>query len=106
MSVSEKKSKNVFEYETNQLLRSIAIGLIVLVLFLSFPSYCTGECSHGHHDHDDHHHQHPEEPASFKWSREANVDHEQVHSHQEPPHSHDDHHHHHKHEKVTKKAEG
>lgn len=53
-----------------RLLRSIAIGVIVAIVLLSFPSGCQGH-SHDDHDHHHHHHQH-EEPANFRWSRQAN----------------------------------
>lgn len=52
-----------------RLLRSIAIGLIVAIVLLSLPYGCQG---HSHHDHDHHHHHHEEEPANFRWSRQAN----------------------------------
>lgn len=89
----------------------IALGLFVVMLWLSFPTLCDG---HGHdHDHG-HHHDHHESP-SFKYSRQANEnfeeehldhhhhdhDHDQHHAHDH--HGHDHHHHHHHHEDVKGK---
>lgn len=78
-------SKNVSYYESNQFWRTIAIGAFVVIAFLSLPQLCSADCGHSH-DHHDHHHHH-EEPASFKWSKQANEaiegdsDHHQHHHH-------------------------
>lgn len=101
------KLKNVSDHETNQFWRMVAIGAIILIVFLSLPPLCSAHSHdspdhHHHHDHDhdhDHgHHHHHEEPASFKWSKQANVVYEEeegVHSHNDHHHDHHDHHHHH-----------
>jgi len=52
--VSDRKSTSLLIY--------IAFGVIAAIVFLSLPGFCSGH--EGHH--------HPDEPASFKWSREAN----------------------------------
>lgn len=59
---------------TQQLWRTVAIGFIVLIVFLSLPNYCSGDCGHDHHGHHHHGHHH-HEPASFKWSQQANEHH-------------------------------
>lgn len=97
MTMSKERTLTVPEYEKNKILRRAAIGLAFLIVFLSLPSLCFG---HGPgHDHDHHHH---EEPASFKWSRQANeVYEEEVHHHHHHHHSHEhahDHGHEHAHE--------
>lgn len=103
----QNKAKTVSDHESNQLLRSIAIGAIIFIVFLSLPKLCSADCGHSHehhhHDHDhghhhddhDHGHHHHEEPASFKWSRQANEAYEDEHNHQ-GHHGHQ--HHHHKYE--------
>ncbi|XP_011304359.1 protein catecholamines up [Fopius arisanus] len=54
----------------------IAVAAIILIIFLNLPLICESQGHHhheGHHHHDDHdHHDHPHEPASFKYSRQAN----------------------------------
>lgn len=97
MSGDQKTIKNV---AMGRLLRNIALILIAVIVFSCFPNLVSGECSHGHdHDHDHHHHHHHHdhehvvEPASFKWSREAN----EVHSHHEHEHAHHEHLHQHQH---------
>lgn len=74
---------------THQLWRNIAIGIIVVIVFLSLPNYCSGDCGHDHHGHGHDHHHH--EPASFKWSQQANE-----HHHEESENADHHHHHHHK----------
>lgn len=83
----------------------IALGLFVVILWLSFPTLCSG---HNDHDHDHHDHQHDERP-SFKYSRQANeMYQEESHDHHQHDfdhgHHHDDlhHHHHHHHDDVPK----
>lgn len=99
-SISNNQSIHLF-------LRNLAIGLTVLIVFLSLPNYCSGDCGHANHDHE-HHHHHVDEPASFKWSRQANEVHDAGDHHHHPDDSH--HHHEHKHhhhsteEKIIKKA--
>lgn len=76
----------------SRLLRNISIALIVAIVFFCLPKAASADCGHDHgHDHGNgHHHEHIEEPASFKWSREAN----QEHSHDEHTHKHGQHHQH------------
>lgn len=120
------KLKNVSDHETNQFWRMVAIGAIILIVFLSLPPLCSAHSHdspdhHHHHDHDhdhDHgHHHHHEEPASFKWSKQANVVYEEeegVHSHHDHHHDHNDHHDHdhhhdehaHSHEQKPKNVPG
>ncbi|XP_062548512.1 protein catecholamines up [Armigeres subalbatus] len=85
----------------------IALGLFLVILWLSFPTLCSGHYEHDHHH--DHHHGHDENP-SFKYSRQANEiyqdeshDHHHHHDH-DHGHHHDDHHHHHIHEDNTPKS--
>lgn len=93
--------KRISDHESNHLLRSLAIGAIILIVFLSLPHFCSAECGHSHdhhdhhhhHDHDhDHDHGHHDEPASFKWTKKANEIYEE-----EQHHHHDSHHHSHSH---------
>lgn len=121
------KLKNVSDHETNQFWRMVAIGAIILILFLSLPPLCSADCGHSHdspdhhhhhhdHDHDHGHHHHHEEPASFKWSKQANevYEEEEVHSHHDHHHDHHDHHDHdhhhdehaHSHEQKPKNVPG
>lgn len=48
------KSKTVSDHETNQFWRYLAIGAIVLIVFLSLPHFCSGH-AHDAHDHDHDH---------------------------------------------------
>lgn len=100
--VEKSKLKNVSDHETNQIWRTLAIGAIVLIVFLSLPQLCFADCghshdSHGHHDHHHHEHEHEHhhggEGPSFKWSRQAN----EVYEQEEPHHDHQHHHHHDEH---------
>uniref|UniRef100_A0A182QGW2 Zinc transporter n=1 Tax=Anopheles farauti TaxID=69004 RepID=A0A182QGW2_9DIPT len=100
----------------------IALGLFLVIMFLSFPTLC-GAHGHDHlHDHDHDHHHHHESP-SFKYSKQANEmheaepmedphhhhhhhhggdhDHHHHHHHHGGDHSHDHHHHHHHEERST-----
>lgn len=93
----------------------IALGLFVVMLWLSFPTLCSGHYDHDHdHDHHDHHHHHDQNP-SFKYSKQANEmyqeeshdhhhhDHDHGHHHDDHlHHHHDDHHHHHHDDDVPK----
>lgn len=56
---------------TKQFLVNVCIGVVCVLIFLSFPTLVK---SHGHsHDgHDHHHHEHPAERPSFKYSKAAN----------------------------------
>ncbi|KAJ6648364.1 Protein catecholamines up [Pseudolycoriella hygida] len=75
---------NVKDVETKTFFRNLAIVIIVFVVFFTLPSLCGAHGSQHHgHSHD--------EPASFKYSRQANEEHH--HSH----HDHDDHGHVHSH---------
>lgn len=112
--MNKKKINNVADYEKNIVLRNLAIGIAILIVFLSLPGFCTGDCGHSHDNHqahDPHHHHHHdgyvEEPASYKWSRAANEaldsseSNSASHEHQHNDHGHDHHdahdhiHHHH-----------
>ncbi|XP_063700104.1 protein catecholamines up [Culicoides brevitarsis] len=98
----EGKPIPVFKY--------LAITLIVVIVFFTFPMLC-GACDghdhhHHHHEHEhDHHHHHHDPNPSFKYSREAN----EAHSHQHHGHSHghghshEAHHTHHHEEKSSGK---
>lgn len=81
---------------TQQLWRTVAIGIIVAIVFLSLPNYCSGDCGHDHHGHEHDHHHHVNEPASFKWSQQANEHHHHEESGNTDHHHHHDDHHHHK----------
>jgi len=107
--MNKTKIDKVTDYERNNFLRNIAIGITILIVFLSLPGFCWGDCtggcgqSHDHHHinhiHDHiHHDEYVEEPPSFKWTRAANegFDSEEDISHEH--HHHDDgHQHHHQH---------
>jgi len=61
---------------SKSLVANACLGIILVLIFLDFPSLCQ---SHGGHDHDHHHHDfhhhedhHHDERPSFKYSREAN----------------------------------
>ncbi|XP_031623211.1 protein catecholamines up [Contarinia nasturtii] len=100
------KIKNVSDHKPNTFWRSVAIGAIILIVFLSFPHLCSAHShdDHHHHHHHDHDHHHHEEPPSFKWSQEANAAYEDHHHH----HHHGEHDHTHNHvhtEKATKSPE-
>uniref|UniRef100_A0A182SNQ2 Zinc transporter n=1 Tax=Anopheles maculatus TaxID=74869 RepID=A0A182SNQ2_9DIPT len=83
----------------------IALGLFLVIMFLSFPTLCGAHGQHAHdHDHDlhehDHHHHH--ESPSFKYSKHANEVYEEEpvavpHHHHHHHHGEDDHHDHHHH---------
>lgn len=83
--MSEKISQKPISINksTHQLWRNVAIGIIVVIVFLSLPNYCSGDCEHDHHHH-------VNEPASFKWSQQANE------HHHEESENFGHHHHHHK----------
>lgn len=50
--IGKNKLKNISDHESNQLLHYLAVGAIILIVFLSLPHFCSG-CSHDHgHDHD------------------------------------------------------
>lgn len=95
--MNEKTKLNkVSDHETNQFWRTIAIGAIVVIVFLSLPHLCSADCGHSHDHHDHEHHHHHQEPASFKWSKQANEAHEvNSHHHTEHLHGHDHHSHDH-----------
>lgn len=61
----EKEQHVIADTKFSTILRNIALGVIVLLVFMSLPGLCRSH--QGHHHHDD-------EPASFKWSRQANED--------------------------------
>lgn len=95
ISIGERQKRNFY--------RNCAIGLALFIVFMSLPSLCAG---HGH-DHDHDHHHHHAEPASFKWSREANELYEEELHHHDHGHDHVHHHEHdhiHSHEHVHEHA--
>ncbi|KAE8739030.1 hypothetical protein FOCC_FOCC015475 [Frankliniella occidentalis] len=61
---------------TKQFLVNFCLGVLCVLIFLSFPTIVKSHGhSHGDHDHDHHdlhHHHHPDEKPSFKYSRAAN----------------------------------
>uniref|UniRef100_A0A336LNN1 CSON009521 protein n=1 Tax=Culicoides sonorensis TaxID=179676 RepID=A0A336LNN1_CULSO len=78
-------------------LKYLALILIIVIVFFSFPELCGAHGSH-HHHHDeelDHHHHHDEPNPAFKYSREANQAFESSHDH---AHAHANHDHGHNHE--------
>lgn len=110
---SESKSYRVY----------VALGLFLVMLWMSFPALAGGHLhDHEHHHHHDespsfkyskqanehyeaedhhHHHHHHDENPGFKYSQQANEMHEEeVHSH----HGHDHHHHHHHHHENVHKT--
>ncbi|XP_058453800.1 protein catecholamines up-like [Malaya genurostris] len=82
----------------------VALGLLLLMLWMSLPTLCD---AHGHfddHDHDLHHHHHHhhhghDENPSFKYSRQAN----EVYREENSDH---DHHHGHSHNHIDDHAKG
>ncbi|XP_055543210.1 protein catecholamines up [Wyeomyia smithii] len=69
----------------------IALGLLLVMLWLSFPTLCDG---HEHFDdHDHHHHHHHDDNPSFKYSRQANEMYQEEHNHHDHHHHHDHKHH-------------
>lgn len=63
-----------------RLMRNVALALVAVIVFFCFPNLVSGDCGHDHgvghgHHHHHHDHEHISEPASFKWSREANEEH-------------------------------
>uniref|UniRef100_A0A1Q3F2B2 Putative zip zinc transporter n=1 Tax=Culex tarsalis TaxID=7177 RepID=A0A1Q3F2B2_CULTA len=74
----ESNSKNVRVY--------IALGLFLVMLWMSLPTLAGGHLHEHDHNHHGHHHHHDENP-SFKYSKQANEQYEDDHHH--------DHHHHH-----------
>lgn len=118
----EKKLNIVNDYQKSNILRNLAIGIVILIVFLSLPGFCVGDCGHSHNNHvnDPHHHHHHddyvEEPASYKWSKQANEgvnsaedssashEHDHHHHHEDEHIHHHDHSHEHKHEQTTQKT--
>ncbi|XP_053697433.1 protein catecholamines up [Sabethes cyaneus] len=83
--------------ETKSYKVHIALGLFLVMLWLSFPTLCDG---HGHfddHDHHDHHHHHHDENPSFKYSKQANEMYQEDHVHHEQHQNGHGHHHDHSH---------
>lgn len=95
------KQKSLQSVVTSRLVRNVAIALILLIVFFCFPNFVSGDCGHDHSHDNGHHHEHIEEPANFKWTREANEGHS--HSHHEPEHEHE---HHHEHKHHTENVQG
>lgn len=76
---------NVNDVQRKTFFRNLAIVIIVFVVFFTLPNLCG---AHGDHDHHGHSH---DEPASFKYSKQANEELLKEEHH----HTHDDHHGHH-----------
>lgn len=99
------KEIRVDDHKNNTFLRNVAIGVILLLVFLTLPNLCGAHGDHGH-SHD--------EPAGFKYSREANEQflkeqhdhHAAHHGHAHGGHGHDDHHHGHAHHETKTKDLG
>lgn len=109
-----KPPVNVNDHKRKTFFRNLAVVIIVVLVFFTLPSLCG---AHGDHDHSH------DEPASFKYSRQANEkilreehhhnhhDHyhesshhgHHDHGHEHHEHSHG-HHHHHYEESVNKKS--
>lgn len=77
---------NVNDAKRKTFFRNLALAIIVFLVFFTLPNLCG---AHGSHQHDHHGHSH-DEPASFKYSRQAN---EEILKKEE--HHHHGHHHHH-----------
>ncbi|XP_053665193.1 protein catecholamines up [Anopheles marshallii] len=102
---SAPKVKVPLKEESTSYRVHIALGLFLVIMFLSFPTLCGAHGQHGHdhdhlHEHDHHHHESP----SFKYSQQANeiyeeepvaVPHHHHHHHHGGDEDHDHHHHHH-----------
>ncbi|XP_058814839.1 protein catecholamines up [Topomyia yanbarensis] len=75
----------------------IALGLLLVMLWMSFPTLCDG---HGHFDDRDHHHHHHghDENPSFKYSRQANEMYQEDHHDHLHGSEHHIHHHDHSHD--------
>lgn len=82
------KTIHIEDHKNNgTFIRNVAIGLILLMVFLTLPSICAGHGSHGHnhdgghgHSHNGHghsHEQHVDAKPSFKYSREVNEQYEE-----------------------------
>lgn len=82
----------------------VAVGLIIFIVFMSLPGFCSGQ--HHHHDHHDHDHDdHVHENPSFKYSKQANQmeeehHHHHGHGHDHHGHGHDHHGHGHEHRNL------
>ncbi|KAG4073960.1 hypothetical protein HA402_014165 [Bradysia odoriphaga] len=99
-----KPPVNVNDSKRNTFFRNLAIVVIVFVVFFTLPSLCGAHGNHHGHSHD--------EPASFKYSKQANEelikdehhhDHGHGHSHGHDGHSHDSHDHSHGHKHAETK---
>lgn len=71
----------VDDHKRSTFFRNVAIGIILLMVFLTLPNLCGAHDEHGH-SHD--------EPPSFKYSRQANEEFLKQEEHHH--HDHDDHH--------------
>lgn len=88
----DKAPVNVNDAKKTKFFRNLAVAVIVLVVFFTLPSLCGAHGNHHGHSHD--------EPASFKYSKQANeeiLNAEHHHDHDHHEHGHHDHDHHHGH---------
>lgn len=96
---------NVNDAKRKTFFRNLAVVIIVFVVFFTLPSLCG---AHEHdHDHDHHGHSH-DQPASFKYSKQANEQllREEHHDHHGHDHVHGHHDHGHDHGHGFKHSEG
>lgn len=96
-----KEPVNVNDAKRKTFFRNCAVAIIVFVVFFTLPSLC------GAHGNNHHGHSH-DEPASFKYSKQANEEllreeHHHGHHHHGHEHSHDSHDHGHHHAETTSK---
>lgn len=54
----------------SQYFKVIALFLFITIVFFSFPGLCNAHCDDDEHVHE---HDHPEEPPSFKYTKEGNI---------------------------------
>lgn len=108
-AVNMNNQKPLKDVVISRILRNIAIAAIIAIIFFCFPAYVSGDCGHEHGDPGPHHHDHIEEPASFKWTRQANEEHlhhehehtdDHGHGHEHHQHEHHEHIHHTGEEKI------
>ncbi|XP_063973723.1 protein catecholamines up [Diachasmimorpha longicaudata] len=82
MKRKEDRAESALSASKHTIWIKLALAAIVLIIFLDLPVLCQSQAHH-HHDHDHHHHH--DEPASFKYSKQANENFEHVkHPHNLP----------------------